>query len=83
MVRLKNESFLYLFLFNRIFEFRRIIGNREKCQTLVSKDYPVFIDKVCKCKGYSLTKFICLMVYKCEINLVPSRLILKSGIIEF
>ena len=46
MVRLKNESFLYLFLFNRIFEFRKIIGNREKCQTLVSKDYPVFIDKV-------------------------------------
>ncbi|XP_065592553.1 protein ABHD18 [Cyrtonyx montezumae] len=30
----------------RIFEFRKIIGNREKCQTLVSKDYPVFIDKV-------------------------------------
>uniref|UniRef100_A0A8V0Y2T4 Abhydrolase domain containing 18 n=1 Tax=Gallus gallus TaxID=9031 RepID=A0A8V0Y2T4_CHICK len=29
----------------RIFEFRKIIGNREKCQTLVSKDYPVFIDK--------------------------------------
>uniref|UniRef100_A0A8C2T8F3 Uncharacterized protein n=1 Tax=Coturnix japonica TaxID=93934 RepID=A0A8C2T8F3_COTJA len=46
----------------RIFEFRKIIGNREKCQTLVSKDYPVFIDKVCKCKGYSLTKLICLVV---------------------
>ncbi|XP_071609924.1 protein ABHD18 isoform X1 [Heliangelus exortis] len=30
----------------RIFEFRKLIGNREKCQTLVSKDYPVFIDKV-------------------------------------
>ncbi|XP_048799495.1 protein ABHD18 [Lagopus muta] len=30
----------------RIFEFRKIIGNREKCQTLVSRDYPVFIDKV-------------------------------------
>ncbi|KGL74366.1 Uncharacterized protein C4orf29 [Tinamus guttatus] len=30
----------------RIFEFRKIIGNREKCQRLVSKDYPVFIDKV-------------------------------------
>ncbi|KAF2977633.1 hypothetical protein EK904_010738, partial [Melospiza melodia maxima] len=30
----------------RIFEFRKIIGNREKCQKLVSKDYPVFIDKV-------------------------------------
>ncbi|KAK2545973.1 hypothetical protein Q9966_000456 [Columba livia] len=30
----------------QIFEFRKIIGNREKCQTLVSKDYPVFIDKV-------------------------------------
>ncbi|KAJ7423853.1 La-related protein 1B [Willisornis vidua] len=30
----------------RIFEFRKIIGNREKCQTLIAKDYPVFIDKV-------------------------------------
>ncbi|KAM4809605.1 protein ABHD18 [Rhinophrynus dorsalis] len=30
----------------RIFEFRKIIGNREKCQHLVPKDYPVHIDKV-------------------------------------
>ncbi|XP_071975493.1 protein ABHD18 [Engystomops pustulosus] len=30
----------------RIFEFRKIIGNREKCQNLVPKDYPVHIDKV-------------------------------------
>uniref|UniRef100_A0A452I784 Uncharacterized protein n=1 Tax=Gopherus agassizii TaxID=38772 RepID=A0A452I784_9SAUR len=30
----------------RIFEFRKIIGNREECQKLVSRDYPVFIDKV-------------------------------------
>nr|XP_014433381.1 protein ABHD18 isoform X1 [Pelodiscus sinensis]XP_014433382.1 protein ABHD18 isoform X1 [Pelodiscus sinensis] len=30
----------------RIFEFRKIIGNREKCQKLVSRDYPVFIDKI-------------------------------------
>ncbi|KAE8630374.1 hypothetical protein XENTR_v10000803 [Xenopus tropicalis] len=30
----------------RIFEFRKIIGNREKCQNLVSNDYPVQIDKV-------------------------------------
>uniref|UniRef100_A0A6Q2WUI5 Uncharacterized protein n=1 Tax=Esox lucius TaxID=8010 RepID=A0A6Q2WUI5_ESOLU len=30
----------------RIFEFRKIIGNREKCKELVPKDYPVFIDKV-------------------------------------
>ncbi|XP_077156449.1 protein ABHD18 isoform X2 [Paroedura picta] len=30
----------------RIFEFRKIIGNREKCQTLVSRDYPVHINKV-------------------------------------
>ncbi|XP_075056084.1 protein ABHD18 [Mixophyes fleayi] len=30
----------------RIFEFRKIIGNREKCQKLVPKDYPVHIDKV-------------------------------------
>ncbi|XP_074849420.1 protein ABHD18 isoform X1 [Carettochelys insculpta] len=29
----------------RIFEFRKIIGNREKCQKLVARDYPVFIDK--------------------------------------
>uniref|UniRef100_A0A8D0H7L3 Abhydrolase domain containing 18 n=1 Tax=Sphenodon punctatus TaxID=8508 RepID=A0A8D0H7L3_SPHPU len=30
----------------RIFEFRKIIGNREKCQNLVSRDYPVYVDKV-------------------------------------
>ncbi|XP_062380665.1 protein ABHD18 [Sardina pilchardus] len=30
----------------RIFEFRKIIGDRERCQHLVPKDYPVYIDKV-------------------------------------
>ncbi|XP_013788028.1 protein ABHD18-like [Limulus polyphemus] len=30
----------------RIFEFRKIISNRETCQHLVSRDYPVYIDKV-------------------------------------
>ncbi|KAF4092508.1 hypothetical protein AMELA_G00021770 [Ameiurus melas] len=30
----------------RIFEFRKIIGDREKCKNLVPRDYPVFIDKV-------------------------------------
>ncbi|XP_066498969.1 protein ABHD18 isoform X2 [Hoplias malabaricus] len=30
----------------RIFEFRKIIGNREKCKHLVPRDYPVYIDKV-------------------------------------
>uniref|UniRef100_M3XKT9 Abhydrolase domain containing 18 n=1 Tax=Latimeria chalumnae TaxID=7897 RepID=M3XKT9_LATCH len=30
----------------RIFEFRKMIGKRERCQHLVPKDYPVFIDKV-------------------------------------
>lgn len=30
----------------RLFEFRKMIGNREKCQQLVPKDYPIFIDKV-------------------------------------
>ncbi|CAI9586201.1 unnamed protein product [Staurois parvus] len=30
----------------RIFEFRKIIGNREKCQHLVPKDYPVYVDTV-------------------------------------
>ncbi|XP_072252399.1 protein ABHD18 isoform X1 [Leuresthes tenuis] len=29
----------------RIFEFRKIIGDREKCKTLVPKDYPVYINK--------------------------------------
>ncbi|XP_064609309.1 LOW QUALITY PROTEIN: protein ABHD18-like [Liolophura sinensis] len=29
----------------RLFEFRQIISNRESCQTLVSPDYPVHIDK--------------------------------------
>ncbi|XP_067849695.1 protein ABHD18 isoform X2 [Heptranchias perlo] len=30
----------------RLFEFRKTIGNREKCQQLVPKDYPIFIDKM-------------------------------------
>ncbi|XP_073497655.1 protein ABHD18 [Phyllobates terribilis] len=30
----------------QLFEFRKIIGNREKCQNLVLKDYPVHIDTV-------------------------------------
>ncbi|XP_066241191.1 protein ABHD18 isoform X2 [Saccopteryx leptura] len=30
----------------RLFEFRKIIGNRERCQNLVSSDYPVYIDKI-------------------------------------
>uniref|UniRef100_A0A1A8CEX7 Chromosome 4 open reading frame 29 n=1 Tax=Nothobranchius kadleci TaxID=1051664 RepID=A0A1A8CEX7_NOTKA len=29
----------------RIFEFRKIIGDREKCKTLVPEDYPVYINK--------------------------------------
>ncbi|MED6252108.1 Protein abhd18, partial [Ataeniobius toweri] len=28
-----------------IFEFRKIIGDREKCRTLVPVDYPVYINK--------------------------------------
>uniref|UniRef100_A0A8C6M746 Abhydrolase domain containing 18 n=1 Tax=Nothobranchius furzeri TaxID=105023 RepID=A0A8C6M746_NOTFU len=32
----------------RIFEFRKIIGDREKCKTLVPEDYPMFpeVDEV-------------------------------------
>ncbi|XP_013370783.1 PREDICTED: uncharacterized protein C4orf29 homolog isoform X2 [Chinchilla lanigera] len=30
----------------RLFEFRKMIGNRERCQNLVSSDYPVYIDKI-------------------------------------
>ncbi|KAK7922306.1 hypothetical protein WMY93_009208 [Mugilogobius chulae] len=29
----------------RIFEFRKLIGDREKCKSLVPEDYPVHIDK--------------------------------------
>ncbi|KAM9795159.1 LOW QUALITY PROTEIN: protein ABHD18 [Neosynchiropus ocellatus] len=29
----------------RIFEFRKIIGDRERCKSLVPKDFPVYIDK--------------------------------------
>ncbi|TKS71973.1 Protein ABHD18 [Collichthys lucidus] len=29
----------------RIFEFRKIIGDREKCKSLVPKDYPVYLNK--------------------------------------
>ncbi|XP_035985977.1 protein ABHD18 isoform X1 [Fundulus heteroclitus] len=29
----------------RIFEFRKIVADREKCKTLVSADYPVYINK--------------------------------------
>ncbi|CAL8356821.1 unnamed protein product [Merluccius merluccius] len=29
----------------RIFEFRKVIGDRERCKHLVPKDYPVYIDK--------------------------------------
>ncbi|XP_060035079.1 protein ABHD18 isoform X3 [Erinaceus europaeus] len=30
----------------RLFEFRKMIGNRESGQTLVSSDYPVYVDKI-------------------------------------
>lgn len=30
----------------RLFEFRKLIGNRETCQHLVPKDYPVYVDTV-------------------------------------
>ncbi|XP_068596389.1 protein ABHD18 [Brachionichthys hirsutus] len=29
----------------RIFEFRKVVGDREKCKSLVPKDYPVYISK--------------------------------------
>lgn len=37
---------LIFLVFFRIFEFRKIIGDREKCKSLVPKDYPVYINKV-------------------------------------
>lgn len=35
-----------MFVFCRIFEFRKVIGDREKCKSLVPEDYPVYINKV-------------------------------------
>ncbi|KAJ8382451.1 hypothetical protein SKAU_G00032290 [Synaphobranchus kaupii] len=32
--------------FKRMFEFRKIIGNRERCKDFIPKDYPVVIEKV-------------------------------------
>lgn len=37
---------LIFLVFCRIFEFRKVIGDREKCRSLVPKDYPVHINKV-------------------------------------
>lgn len=37
---------LLFLVFCRIFEFRKIIGDREKCKLLVPQDYPVYINKV-------------------------------------
>lgn len=36
----------FLACVHRIFEFRKIIGDREKCKYLVPEDYPVYINKV-------------------------------------
>lgn len=40
-----HDELLFL-VFCRIFEFRKIIGDRETCKSLVPKDYPVYINKV-------------------------------------
>ena len=43
----KHKCTCYLFfLLCRIFHFRKIISDREKCKNLVPPDYPIHIDKV-------------------------------------
>ena len=63
-------------MFCRIFEFRKIIGDREKCKSLVPEDYPVYISKVfhlltlyfssihsnCYFYSHSNCMFVCLLV---------------------
>lgn len=41
-----RQRFRCFSLCRRIFEFRKIIGDRELCKSLVPKDYPVYITKV-------------------------------------
>lgn len=41
-----RQRFQCFSLCRRIFEFRKIIGDRELCKSLVPKDYPVYITKV-------------------------------------
>ncbi|GFN94229.1 protein abhd18 [Plakobranchus ocellatus] len=38
----------------RLFAFRKILSNREKCQHLVSADYPIHIDKEYRDGGYRI-----------------------------
>lgn len=56
-IELKNKNALKHFrfrlrnlniYFHRLFEFRKIISNRERCRYLVPSNYPVEITKVSK-----------------------------------
>lgn len=38
------DHLLFTFRFFRIFQFRKIISNRETCKALVQSNYPVYID---------------------------------------
>ena len=69
-------------------EFRKIIGNRERCQNLVSSDYPVYIDKTEKqsdCKildGSFFPPWPIMCLISCQLNLLllgSNLLCLKSG----
>ncbi|XP_007951177.2 protein ABHD18 [Orycteropus afer afer] len=56
----------------RIFEFRKIIGNRERCQHLVSSDYPVYVDKVFKKKKCNDTNSVFLPSLATDVvDLIP------------
>lgn len=43
-----NCIYLYDFRYFRLFEFRKIVSNRELCYKLIPPDYPVEITKVTK-----------------------------------
>ena len=36
----------FLVVFCRLFDFRKVISNRDLCKHLVPSDYPIHIDKV-------------------------------------
>lgn len=39
------SHYFFIFVFARIFKFRKIISDRKTCQHLVSSDHPVYIDR--------------------------------------
>lgn len=71
----RTHAELLFLVFCRIFEFRKIIGDREKCRLLVPQDYPVYINKVpvllsllVSLMGLFLNKYLSSSLFQTEEN---------------